>query len=69
MDNLNALFPGVSHPQRIDIFEDYIYGVGLKNEVFRVDKYGRGSIEHLHLGVEKSSNILIFHPFKQQEGK
>ncbi|XP_064182725.1 low-density lipoprotein receptor-related protein 1B-like isoform X2 [Anguilla rostrata] len=58
---------GVSHPQRIDIFEDYIYGVGLKNEVFRVHKYGRGSIEHLDLGVEKSSNILIFHPFKQQE--
>ncbi|KAJ8282634.1 hypothetical protein COCON_G00051530 [Conger conger] len=58
---------GVSHPQRIDIFEDYIYGVGLKNDVFRVHKYGRGSIEHLDLGVEKSSNILIFHPFKQQE--
>ncbi|KAJ8247100.1 hypothetical protein GJAV_G00258720, partial [Gymnothorax javanicus] len=58
---------GISHPQRIDIFEDYIYGVGLKNEVFRVHKYGRGPMEHLDLGVEKSSNILIFHPFKQQE--
>ncbi|KAJ8393790.1 hypothetical protein AAFF_G00057050 [Aldrovandia affinis] len=58
---------GISQPHRIDIFEDYLYGVGLKNDVFRVHKYGRGSVEWLDLGVEKSSNILIFHPVKQQD--
>ncbi|KAJ8349713.1 hypothetical protein SKAU_G00248430 [Synaphobranchus kaupii] len=59
---------GISQPYRIDIFEDYIYGAGLKNNMFRVHKYGKGPVERLALGVEKVSSILIIHPLKQQAG-
>uniref|UniRef100_A0A3P9A5H3 EGF-like domain-containing protein n=1 Tax=Esox lucius TaxID=8010 RepID=A0A3P9A5H3_ESOLU len=58
---------GISQPVRIDIFEDYIYGIGMKNDVFRVHKYGRQPVEGLHLGVERPSIILVLHRFKQQE--
>lgn len=60
---------GISQPYRIDIFEDYIYGTGLKNEVFRIHKYGKKTIEPLGLGIEKTTNVLISHRFKQQDGK
>ncbi|RXN31423.1 low-density lipo receptor-related 1B [Labeo rohita] len=58
---------GISQPYRIDIFEDYIYGTGLKNEVFRIHKYGKKPIEPLDLGIEKTTNVLISHRFKQQD--
>ncbi|TRY82421.1 hypothetical protein DNTS_016378 [Danionella cerebrum] len=58
---------GISEPFRIDLFEDYIYGVGMKHEVFRVQKYGKLPAEKLSLGVERSSSILVFHRYKQQE--
>ncbi|KAG1968578.1 low-density lipoprotein receptor-related protein 1B [Pimephales promelas] len=58
---------GISHPYRIDLFEDYIYGTGLKNEVFRIQKYGKKNIEPLDLGIEKTTNVLISHRFKQQD--
>uniref|UniRef100_A0A8C2AIS0 Low density lipoprotein receptor-related protein 1Bb n=1 Tax=Cyprinus carpio TaxID=7962 RepID=A0A8C2AIS0_CYPCA len=60
---------GISQPYRIDIFEDYIYGTGLKNEVFRIHKYGKKTFEPLDLGIEKTTNVLISHRFKQQDGK
>ncbi len=60
---------GMSQPYRIDIFEDYIYGTGLKNEVFRIHKYGKKPIEPLDLGIEKTTNVLISQRFKQQDGK
>ncbi|XP_016375775.1 low-density lipoprotein receptor-related protein 1B-like [Sinocyclocheilus rhinocerous] len=58
---------GISQPYRIDIFEDYIYGTGLKNEVFKIQKYGKKPIEPLDLGIEKTTNVLISHRFKQQD--
>ncbi|XP_049341186.1 low-density lipoprotein receptor-related protein 1B isoform X1 [Astyanax mexicanus] len=58
---------GVSQPYRIDIFEDLIYGTGLKHEVFRVHKYGKYPVELLDLGTEKATNVMISHRFKQQE--
>ncbi|TKS67457.1 Low-density lipoprotein receptor-related protein 1B [Collichthys lucidus] len=58
---------GISQPYRIDIFEDYIYGTGLKHEVFRVHKYGKQSVEFLNLGMEKPTNVLISHRYKQQD--
>lgn len=60
---------GISQPYRIDIFEDYIYGTGLKHEVFKIHKYGKHSAEYLSLGVEKPTNVLISHRYKQQDGK
>lgn len=60
---------GISQPYRIDIFEDYIYGTGLKHEVFKIHKYGKQSVEYLSLGVEKPTNVLISHRYKQQDGK
>uniref|UniRef100_A0AAR2L6Z9 EGF-like domain-containing protein n=1 Tax=Pygocentrus nattereri TaxID=42514 RepID=A0AAR2L6Z9_PYGNA len=58
---------GISQPYRIDIFEDLIYGTGLKHEVFRVHKYGKHAAELLIMGTEKATNIMISHRFKQQE--
>ncbi|KAG9349405.1 hypothetical protein JZ751_027848 [Albula glossodonta] len=60
---------GITQPYRIDIFEDYIYGAGLKNDIFRVHKYGKGPVERLSFGIEKASSVLLFHPFKQQSGE
>ncbi|MBN3314434.1 LRP1B protein, partial [Atractosteus spatula] len=60
---------GILQPHRIDIFEDYIYGAGLKNNVFKVHKYGHTPVEHLDLGVEKATSVLISHRYKQQDGK
>uniref|UniRef100_A0A8C2AJR3 Low density lipoprotein receptor-related protein 1Ba n=1 Tax=Cyprinus carpio TaxID=7962 RepID=A0A8C2AJR3_CYPCA len=57
----------ISQPFRIDLFEDYIYGVGMKHDVFRVHKYGKLPAEKLSLGVERASSILVFHRYKQQE--
>ncbi|TRY84843.1 hypothetical protein DNTS_002284 [Danionella cerebrum] len=58
---------GISQPYRIDIFEDYIYGTGLKHDVFRIHKYGKKPTEMLDLGIEKTTNVLISHRFKQQD--
>uniref|UniRef100_A0A8K9XGV9 EGF-like domain-containing protein n=1 Tax=Oncorhynchus mykiss TaxID=8022 RepID=A0A8K9XGV9_ONCMY len=58
---------GISQPYRIDIFEDYIYGTGLKHEVFKVHKYGKQPVEFLHLGLEKTTNVMISHRYKQQD--
>uniref|UniRef100_A0A8C1SK69 Low density lipoprotein receptor-related protein 1Ba n=1 Tax=Cyprinus carpio TaxID=7962 RepID=A0A8C1SK69_CYPCA len=58
---------GIYQPFRIDLFEDYIYGVGMKHDVFRVHKYGKSPAEKLSLGVERASSILVFHRYKQQE--
>lgn len=65
----SAGFTGISQPYRIDIFEDYIYGTGLKHEIFKIHKYGKQSVEFLNLGVEKPTNVLIAHRYKQQDGK
>lgn len=65
----SAGFTGISQPYRIDIFEDYIYGTGLKHEVFKIHKYGKQSVEFLNLGMEKPTNVLISHRYKQQDGK
>ncbi|CAB1328018.1 unnamed protein product [Coregonus sp. 'balchen'] len=62
-----VLSQGLSQPVRIDIFEDYIYGIGMRNDVFRVHKYGKQPMERLHLGVERPSIILVLHRFKQQD--
>ncbi|XP_031438138.1 low-density lipoprotein receptor-related protein 1B isoform X1 [Clupea harengus] len=59
---------GIPNPYRIDLFEDFIYGTGLKNEVFRIHKYGKQQMELLDLGVEKATNIMVSHRYKQQEG-
>lgn len=57
------------HPHRIDVFEDYIYGAGPKNGVFRVQKFGRGSVEYLALDVGKTKGVLISHRYKQLDCK
>lgn len=61
--------PGIANPYRIDLFEDFIYGTSLKNEVFRIHKYGKLPVELLDLGVEKATNVMVAHRYKQQEGK
>lgn len=53
------------YPHRIDIFEDYIYGAGLKNGAFRIQKFGNGEMEYLNLNVEKAKSVLIAHHYKQ----
>lgn len=57
------------HPHRIDVFEDYIYGAGPKNGVFRVQKFGHGSVEYLALDVGKTKGVLISHRYKQLDCK
>ncbi|XP_041434027.1 low-density lipoprotein receptor-related protein 1B-like [Xenopus laevis] len=56
---------GLLYPHRIDIFEDYIYGAGLKNGAFRIQKFGSGVMEYLNLNVEKTKSVLVSHHYKQ----
>ncbi|MEQ2307416.1 Low-density lipoprotein receptor- protein 1B, partial [Ameca splendens] len=58
---------GISQPYRIDLFEDYIYGTGLKHELFRIHKYGKQALEILYLGVERPTNVFVSHRYKQQD--
>lgn len=60
---------GLSQPYRIDIFEDYIYGTGLKHDVFKIHKFGKQMVEFLNLGLERPTNIFISSRYKQQDGK
>ncbi|XP_037542041.1 low-density lipoprotein receptor-related protein 1B [Nematolebias whitei] len=58
---------GISQPYRIDIFEDYIFGTGLKHEIFKIHKFGKQSVDFQYLGVERPTNVFISHRYKQQE--
>ncbi|KAA0708058.1 Low-density lipoprotein receptor-related protein 1 [Triplophysa tibetana] len=56
------------HPFSIDIFEDFIYGVTNQNNfVFRVNKFGKGSVEHLTAGMNHATDLVLYHPYKQPE--
>uniref|UniRef100_A0AAQ4PNY3 EGF-like domain-containing protein n=1 Tax=Gasterosteus aculeatus aculeatus TaxID=481459 RepID=A0AAQ4PNY3_GASAC len=55
-------------PFGIDVFEDYIYGVTyINNQVFRVNKFGKGPIENLTTGLNHASDIALYHRYKQPE--
>nr|XP_033800021.1 low-density lipoprotein receptor-related protein 1B [Geotrypetes seraphini] len=56
---------GLLHPHRIDLFEDNVYGAGLKNGVFKVQKFGEGSVENLNFAILKTKSVLISHRYKQ----
>uniref|UniRef100_A0A673GPB8 EGF-like domain-containing protein n=1 Tax=Sinocyclocheilus rhinocerous TaxID=307959 RepID=A0A673GPB8_9TELE len=56
------------HPFSIDIFEDFIYGVTYHNNfIFRVNKFGKSSVEHLTTGINHATDLVLFHPYKQPE--
>uniref|UniRef100_A0A3Q2CY79 Low density lipoprotein receptor-related protein 1Ab n=1 Tax=Cyprinodon variegatus TaxID=28743 RepID=A0A3Q2CY79_CYPVA len=56
------------HPFSIDIFEDYIYGVTyMNNFVFRVNKFGKGSMENLTTGINHATDIVLYHRYKQPD--
>ncbi|KAG5836217.1 hypothetical protein ANANG_G00252240 [Anguilla anguilla] len=55
-------------PFSIDIFEDYIYGVTyINNFVFRVNKFGKGTMENLTTGMNHATDIVLYHRNKQPE--
>nr|XP_032823068.1 low-density lipoprotein receptor-related protein 1-like isoform X2 [Petromyzon marinus] len=59
---------GLLHPFAIDVFEDHIYGVTYTNSrVFRVHKFGNGTVEFLTMGLSHATHALVFHPLKQPE--
>uniref|UniRef100_A0A3Q3XIF9 EGF-like domain-containing protein n=1 Tax=Mola mola TaxID=94237 RepID=A0A3Q3XIF9_MOLML len=58
----------LDHPFSIDVFEDYIYGVTyINNNVFRVNKFGRGQIENLTTRLNHATDIVLHHRYKQPE--
>ncbi|RXM99278.1 Low-density lipoprotein receptor-related protein 1B [Acipenser ruthenus] len=59
--------PGILQPHQIDIFEDYIFGAGLKNNVFKVHKYGHKPVEYIDSGLEKATSVLVSHRYKQPD--
>ncbi|RXN00434.1 Low-density lipoprotein receptor-related protein 1B [Acipenser ruthenus] len=61
--------PGILQPHQIDIFEDYIFGAGLKNNVFKVHKYGHKPVEYIDSGLEKATSVLVSHRYKQPDRK
>lgn len=62
--------PDLHHPFSIDVFEDYIYGVTyINNYVFRVNKFGKGPIENLTIGMNHATDIVLYHRYKQPESE
>lgn len=60
----------LDHPFSIDVFEDYIYGVTyINNNVFRVNKFGRGQIENLTTRLNHATDIVLHHRYKQPESE
>lgn len=52
------------------MFEDYVYGVTyINNYVFRVNKFGKGSIENLTTGMNHATDIVLYHRYKQPESE
>ncbi|XP_078716677.1 prolow-density lipoprotein receptor-related protein 1-like isoform X3 [Lampetra fluviatilis] len=59
---------GLLHPFSIEIFEDYIYGVTyVNNRVFRIHKFGSGTVVNITAGMSHATDIVVFHPLKQPE--
>lgn len=55
----------LAKPQKIDVFEDYLY-VTLRNQsIFKVNKFGHGPIEHLLDSNHRAYSIAMVHPLKQ----
>lgn len=66
----SAFYPELRHPFSIDVFEDYIYGVTyINNYVFRVNKFGKGPIENLTIGMNHATDIVLHHRYKQPESE
>uniref|UniRef100_A0A4W6FD01 LDL receptor related protein 1 n=1 Tax=Lates calcarifer TaxID=8187 RepID=A0A4W6FD01_LATCA len=64
----NSIKNKLHHPFSIDVFEDYVYGVTyINNYVFRVNKFGKGSIENLTTGMNHATDIVLYHRYKQPE--
>ncbi|GAA6071001.1 low-density lipoprotein receptor-related protein 1, partial [Tachysurus ichikawai] len=56
------------HPFSIDVFEDYIYGITYHDSfVFRVNKFGKGSVENLTTGMNHATDLVLYHTYKQPE--
>ncbi|XP_077948257.1 low-density lipoprotein receptor-related protein 1 isoform X1 [Gasterosteus aculeatus] len=65
---VNSITNKLHKPFGIDVFEDYIYGVTyINNQVFRVNKFGKGPIENLTTGLNHASDIALYHRYKQPE--
>ncbi|XP_017271351.1 low-density lipoprotein receptor-related protein 1 isoform X3 [Kryptolebias marmoratus] len=65
---VNTLKNELLHPFSIDIFEDTIYGVTYRNnQVFRVNKYGKGAVENLATGMNHATDLVLQHRYKQPE--
>ncbi|XP_067287513.1 low-density lipoprotein receptor-related protein 1 isoform X2 [Pseudorasbora parva] len=65
---VSSLKNNLHHPFSIDIFEDFIYGVTYHNNfVFRVNKFGKSSVEHLTTGMNHATDLVLYHPYKQPE--
>ncbi|XP_066473947.1 prolow-density lipoprotein receptor-related protein 1 [Tiliqua scincoides] len=59
---------GLSHPFSIDIFEDYIYGVTyINNRIFRIHKFGHGSVTNLTAGLNHATDVVLYHQYKQPD--
>uniref|UniRef100_A0A3P9L4I1 EGF-like domain-containing protein n=1 Tax=Oryzias latipes TaxID=8090 RepID=A0A3P9L4I1_ORYLA len=68
---VNGVKNNLHHPFSIDVFEDYIYGVTyISNNVFRVNKFGKGQVEDLTTGLNHATDVVLYNRYKQpEEGK
>ncbi|XP_053083242.1 low-density lipoprotein receptor-related protein 1 isoform X3 [Pangasianodon hypophthalmus] len=65
---VNSIKNNLHHPFSIDVFEDYIYGITYHDSfVFRVNKFGKGSVENLTTGMNHATDLVLYHTYKQPE--
>uniref|UniRef100_A0AAR2JKN9 EGF-like domain-containing protein n=1 Tax=Pygocentrus nattereri TaxID=42514 RepID=A0AAR2JKN9_PYGNA len=58
----------LNHPFSIDVYEDYIYGITYHdNIVFRVNKFGKGTVENLTTGINHATDLALYHNYKQPD--
>lgn len=58
-------FINISKPNKIDVFENFLYVTLFDNKILKLNKYGYDNGSFIHPGYFKSTDLLLIHPMKQ----
>lgn len=56
-------------PNKIEIFEDWIYLTTYNNDIIKINKFGRHKLTYLEKNMTQISAILMLQEQKQRNGR